>query len=78
MLVLCFIAAACSDAEDGHLGSGASGAWRITPLGDSITGTTCGPQLLSRELKDKGHSNFSFFGNNLNNQSCNGAPNVQH
>ena len=54
-----------------------SGAWRITPLGDSITGTTCGAQLLSRELKDKGHSNFSFFGNNLNNQSCNGAPNVQ-
>ena len=54
-----------------------SGPWRITPLGDSITGTTCGPQLLSRQLKDKGRSNFGFFGSNLNNQSCSSAPNVQ-
>lgn len=54
-----------------------SGAWRITPLGDSITGSTCAPQLLSRELKDKGHANFGFFGSNLNNQSCSSAPNVQ-
>jgi lysophospholipase L1-like esterase len=54
-----------------------TGVWRITPLGDSITGTTCGPQLLSKELKDKGHTNFIFVGSNLNNQSCNGAANVQ-
>ena len=58
-------------------GSTHTGTWRITPLGDSITGTTCGPQLLSKELKDKGKSNFSFIGTNLNNQSCNGAPTVQ-
>jgi lysophospholipase L1-like esterase len=61
----------------GATGSTHTGNWRITPLGDSITGTTCGPQLLSKELKDKGRSNFSFIGTNLNNQSCNGAPNVQ-
>jgi lysophospholipase L1-like esterase len=54
-----------------------TGAWRITPLGDSITGTTCGPQLLSRELKAKGYSSFGFFGSNLNNQSCDGAVSVQ-
>ena len=47
------------------------------PLGDSITGTTCGPQLLSNELKDNGRTNFVFVGTILNNQSCNGAPNVQ-
>jgi lysophospholipase L1-like esterase len=46
------------------------------PLGDSITGTTCGPQLLSKELKDNGHNNFVLVGTILNNQSCNGAPNV--
>jgi lysophospholipase L1-like esterase len=71
---------ASGGAGGGSAGAGGSihtGTWRITPLGDSITGTTCGPQLLSKELKDKGHSNFSFIGTNLNNQSCNGAPNVQ-
>jgi len=54
-----------------------TGSWRITPLGDSITGTTCGPQLLSKALIDHGKTNFTFVGSNLNNQSCNGAPNVQ-
>jgi lysophospholipase L1-like esterase len=75
----------------GHAGAGGSaagsggstslpphtGKWRITPLGDSITGTTCGPQLLSKALLDNGKTNFTFVGSNLNNQSCNGAPNVQ-
>jgi lysophospholipase L1-like esterase len=70
--------------SSGAPGSGGStstpphtGVWRITPLGDSITGTTCGPQLLSKELKDKGHTNFLFAGSNLNNQNCNGAAVVQ-
>jgi lysophospholipase L1-like esterase len=40
------------------------------PLGDSITGSTCYPQLLSKELISKGHTNFNFIGMNLNNQSC--------
>jgi lysophospholipase L1-like esterase len=48
------------------------------PLGDSITGTTCYPQLLSKELIAKGHTNFTFVGTNLNNQGCGaGAPSVQ-
>jgi lysophospholipase L1-like esterase len=54
-----------------------SGSWRITPLGDSITGSTCGPQLLAKALSDHGKTNFTFVGSNLNNQSCNGAATVQ-
>ena len=53
-----------------------SGAWRITPLGDSITGETCGPQLLSQELIHDGHTQFTFVGTVTNDQSCSGAPNV--
>lgn len=69
--------AGSAGAGAGAGGSSHAGSWRITPLGDSITGTTCGPQLLSKELIDKGHNNFTFVGTNLNNQPCNGAPNVQ-
>lgn len=48
------------------------------PLGDSITGTTCYPKLLAKELIDKGHDNFDFVGTVLNNQSCGtGIANVQ-
>ena len=54
-----------------------TGTWHIMPLGDSITGSTCYPQLLSKELISKGHTNFTFIGMNLNNQSCGaGAPNL--
>jgi lysophospholipase L1-like esterase len=58
-------------------GSAHVGPWRIVPLGDSITGTTCYPQLLSRLLIQAGRSNFIFVGSQLNNQVCDGAPNVQ-
>ncbi len=55
-----------------------TGTVHVMPLGDSITGTTCYPQLLSKELIAKGHANFVFVGTNLNNQSCGtGAPNLQ-
>ncbi|HTQ04986.1 MAG TPA: GDSL-type esterase/lipase family protein [Polyangiaceae bacterium] len=66
----------------GQAGAGThQGSWRIMPLGDSITGTTCYPQLLAQKLKDAGHTNFSFVGTNLNDQSCTdgtimNAPNV--
>ena len=54
-----------------------TGTWHIMPLGDSITGSTCYPQLLSKELISKGHTNFNFIGLNLNNQSCgSGAPSL--
>jgi lysophospholipase L1-like esterase len=46
------------------------------PLGDSITGTTCYPQLLSQQFKTNNHTNFQFVGTVTNNQSCSGAPNV--
>ncbi len=55
--------------------SGHMGTWRIMPLGDSITETTCYPQLLSKTLIDNGHTEFEFVGSVLNNQSC-GATNV--
>jgi lysophospholipase L1-like esterase len=62
-------------------GSTHSGVWNIMPLGDSITGTTCYPQLLSAKLEAAGHENFAFIGSNTNNQSCTdgsitNAPNV--
>jgi lysophospholipase L1-like esterase len=65
----------------GEMGGGGSsphvGTWHIMPFGDSITGSTCYPQLLSKELISKGHTNFNFIGMNLNNQSCgSGAPNL--
>ncbi|HEY3495652.1 MAG TPA: GDSL-type esterase/lipase family protein, partial [Polyangiaceae bacterium] len=65
-----------SGGSGGSGGNAHVGPWRIMPIGDSITGTTCYPQLLSQKLKDAGHTNFSFVGTNLNNQSCSGAPNV--
>jgi len=58
-------------------GTAHTGPWRIVPLGDSITGTTCYPQLLSQLLIKAGRSNFTLVGSQLNNQACNGAPNVQ-
>ncbi len=63
----------------GFAGSGSThtGVWRIMPLGDSITQSTCYPQLLSQKLKDAGHTNFELLGSTTNNQSCNGAPNVK-
>jgi lysophospholipase L1-like esterase len=54
-----------------------TGPWHIMPFGDSITGSTCYPQLLSKELISKGHTNFDFIGMNLNNQGCGaGAPSL--
>ena len=49
----------------------------IMPIGDSITETTCFPNLLFQKLTDEGFENFEFIGSTLNNQSCDGAPNVQ-
>jgi lysophospholipase L1-like esterase len=65
----------------GGAGSTHTGVWNIMPLGDSITGTTCYPQLLSAKLKAAGHTSFEFIGSNTNNQSCtdgsiSNAPNV--
>jgi hypothetical protein len=64
-------------AGDGTGGSPRTDKWQIMPLGDSITETTCYPQLLSQELIAKGHSNFTFIGDRPANQGCGGAPVVQ-
>jgi hypothetical protein len=39
-------------------------------LGDSITGSTCYPQVLSAQLIAGKHTNFQFVGTVTNNQSC--------
>jgi lysophospholipase L1-like esterase len=39
-------------------------------LGDSITATTCYPQLVYQDLRTAGHTNFTFIGGIINNQSC--------
>ena len=39
-------------------------------LGDSITATTCYPQLVYGNLRSAGHTNFSFVGSVVNNQGC--------
>ena len=69
-------------ANGGASGAGAGGAavtepYRIMAFGDSITGTTCYPQLLSQDLLADGRTKFEFVGTVLNNQSCDGAPFVQ-
>jgi len=52
-------------------------SYNIMAFGDSITATMCPPQMLDQELKAKGHSNFTFVGTKVANQSCNGAPDTK-
>ena len=49
-------------------------------LGDSVTASTCYPQLTYRELQAGNHTNFQFVGKMTTNQSCGaGAPtSVKH
>jgi lysophospholipase L1-like esterase len=58
-------------------GQGAGGAsamkpsaWRIAMLGDSITETTCMPQLVWSGLRAAGVTNFDFVGTKKNEQGC--------
>jgi lysophospholipase L1-like esterase len=45
------------------------------PLGDSVTESTCYPQITYEQLKAGNHSNFQFVGTETSNQSCgSGAP----
>jgi lysophospholipase L1-like esterase len=44
-------------------------------LGDSVTASTCYPQLTYRELQAGNHTNFQFVGTKTTNQGCpSGAP----
>jgi GDSL-like Lipase/Acylhydrolase family len=40
------------------------------PLGNSVTGSTCYPQVLSAQLIAGKHTNFQFIGTVTNNQGC--------
>jgi hypothetical protein len=46
-------------------------------LGDSVTGSTCYPQTLSKVLIAGGHTNFQLIGTVTNNNGCSGAPPVK-
>jgi hypothetical protein len=59
-------------------GSTHTGQWKVMMLGDSITGSTCYPQILSSQLIAGKHTNFQFVGTVTNNQSCGAnAPSVK-
>ena len=59
-------------------GSTHAGQWKVMMLGDSITGSTCYPQILSAQLITGKHTNFQFVGTVTNNQSCGAnAPSVK-
>jgi mannan endo-1,4-beta-mannosidase len=47
-----------------------TGKWKVMMLGDSITASTCYPQLVYKGLMSKGHTNFEFVGTQMNQQSC--------
>jgi hypothetical protein len=70
------LAAAGSGGTNAGAGVGGSGvmhagAWKVMMLGDSITASTCYPQLVSKGLIAEGHTNFQFIGTQTNQQSCN-------
>ncbi len=59
--------------KGGSTGTGGSthvGIWNVMPLGDSVTESTCYPQITYEQLKAGNHSNFQFVGTETSNQSC--------
>ncbi len=59
-------------------GTNHTGVWNVMMLGDSVTGNTCYPQLLSKDLIAGGHTNFQFIGTVTNNSGCGaGAPSLK-
>jgi len=63
--------------QSGAGGQGGTGGkpqradWRLMPLGDSITETTCQTQLLWKKLRDNNHTEFDLVGSRPNQQACN-------
>ena len=51
------------------VGGCTGGASRLRDA-NSITATTCYPQLVYQDLRTAGHTNFSFIGGIVNNQGC--------
>lgn len=58
-------------------GSTHTGVWKVMMLGDSVTGTTCYPQLTYQQLQAANHTNFQFVGTQTTNQACGGAASVK-
>jgi len=58
-------------------GSTHTGVWNVMMLGDSVTESTCYPQLTNQQLQAASHTNYQFVGTETTNQSCGGASNVK-
>jgi hypothetical protein len=57
-------------------GSTHTGVWNVMMLGDSVTQSTCYPQLTYQQLQAANHTNFQFVGTQTTNQACGGASSV--
>jgi lysophospholipase L1-like esterase len=52
-----------------------TGAWKVMMLGDSVTESTCYPQITDETLLAGNHTNFQLVGSETSNQPCgSGAP----
>jgi lysophospholipase L1-like esterase len=52
-----------------------TGAWKVMMLGDSVTESTCYPQITYETLMAGNHTSFELVGSETSNQSCgSGAP----
>jgi lysophospholipase L1-like esterase len=65
------------NASGGTGGLTHTGVWKVMLLGDGMSARTCYPQLLAKDFKNQGHTNFQFVGTATISQSCNGTPAVQ-
>jgi len=62
-----------SPGSGGVLGIGGTnhtGVWNVMMLGDSVTASTCYPQLTYAALQAGNHTNFQFVGTATTNQAC--------
>jgi lysophospholipase L1-like esterase len=50
-----------------------TGAWKVMMLGDSVTESTCYPQITYQTLMAGNHTNFQLVGSETSNQSCGGG-----
>jgi len=59
----------------GATGSAHTGPWKVMMLGDSVTESTCYPQITDQMLLAGNHTNFQLVGMETTSQSCgSGAP----
>lgn len=64
-----------SPGTGGTAGTTQTGPWKVMLLGDSVTESTCYPQITYQQLLAGNHTNFQFVGMETTTQSCgSGAP----